>query len=75
MNSELKAKIEELLLLAKSQGVSIAGLVDTPSEGSCHIFKSLEVDSKAGIRHLYEIMTEQPCSQDKKCCKSCHLRA
>ncbi|GAL35225.1 hypothetical protein JCM19240_3595 [Vibrio maritimus] len=28
MNAELKQKIEELLLLAKSQGVSIIGVVD-----------------------------------------------
>ncbi|WP_112480176.1 hypothetical protein [Vibrio variabilis] len=73
MNTELKQKIEELLLLAKSQGVSIIGVVDTPGSDDCRIFKSIEVDCKAGTRNLDSLLMGQHCKADKACCQSCNL--
>lgn len=73
MNAELKQKIEELLLLAKSQGVSIIGVVDAPSSDDCRIFKSIELECKAGTRNLDSLLMGQHCKTDKACCKTCNL--
>lgn len=73
MNTELKQKIEEVLLLAKSQGVSIIGVVDSPESNDCRIFKSLELDCKEGTRNLDSLLMGQHCKMDKECCKTCNL--
>ncbi|GAL18942.1 hypothetical protein JCM19235_2365 [Vibrio maritimus] len=59
-------KLEELLLLAKSQGVSIVGVVDIPGTEECHIFKNIEADCKAGTRNLDSVLMSQHCTQDQK---------
>ncbi|MFA0085733.1 hypothetical protein [Vibrio sp. 10N.261.51.F12] len=73
MNKQLQQKLEELLTLAKSQGVSIVGLVDSPNTERCHIFKSIEIDSKQGIRNLDQVMMKQQCSRALDGCQSCHV--
>ncbi|MCW8345114.1 hypothetical protein MD535_03605 [Vibrio sp. ZSDZ65] len=75
MNEQLQQKLEELLVLAKSQGVSIVGLVDAPNADRCHIFKSIEAESKAGIRNLDQIMMRQVCSGATDGCGSCHMES
>lgn len=73
MNTELKQKIEELLTLAKSQGVSIIGVVDTPGNDDCRIFKSIELDCKAGTRNLDSLLMRQHCQMDKSSCETCNV--
>ncbi|USD58768.1 MULTISPECIES: hypothetical protein [Vibrio] len=73
MNEQLQQKLEELLLLAKSQGVSIVGVVDIPGAEECHIFKNIEADCKAGTRNLDSVLMSQHCTQGQKNCQSCHL--
>ena len=75
MNEQLQQKLEELLILAKSQGVSIVGLVDAPNTDRCHIFKSIESDSRAGTRNLDQIMMSQACSGREGGCDSCHMES
>ncbi|CAH0526123.1 hypothetical protein [Vibrio hippocampi] len=73
MNAQLQSKIEELLVLAKSQGVSIVGLVDIPGNNVCHVFKSIEPDCKQGTRNLDNVMMRQLCTGDSDSCKTCHM--
>ncbi|MCY9853345.1 hypothetical protein [Vibrio mediterranei] len=75
MNEELQQKIEELLTLAKMQGVSIVGLVDNPDSNKCHVFKSIEQTSKQGTRNLDDIMMRQVCKGESSDCSSCHMKS
>ena len=72
MNQELKQKIEELLVLAKSQGVSIVGLADLSNEDTCHIFRSVEHYCKQGTRNLEDILMSQSCDGKRNNCATCH---
>ncbi|MGR5295983.1 hypothetical protein ACPV5U_11455 [Vibrio mediterranei] len=72
MNQELKQKIEELLVLARMQGVSIVGLADIPNSDKCHVFKTIEHDCKQGTRNLDDIMMRQMCDGKPSNCSTCH---
>lgn len=73
MNKELQQKIEELLALARLQGVSILGLVDSPDSDRCHVFRTLEMNSKQGTRNLDDILMRQACSGTESDCSQCHV--
>lgn len=72
MSAELRSKIEELLMIAKREGVSILGLVDSADEAQCQIFRSIELDSRQGIRALDDIVMRQRCADDGSACGTCH---
>ncbi|MFC5077454.1 hypothetical protein VTH8203_01227 [Vibrio thalassae] len=72
MDQELKQKIEELLVLAKLQGVSIVGLADLSNEDTCHIFRTVEHDCKQGTRNLEDILIRQSCDGNRSNCATCH---
>lgn len=73
MNEQLQRKIEELLVLAKLQGVSIVGLVDIPGAKVCNVFKTVEPECKQGTKNLNDIMMQQVCTGDNSGCKNCHV--
>ncbi|OIN28662.1 hypothetical protein AWH66_2021670 [Vibrio barjaei] len=72
MSAELRRKIEELLMIAKQEGVSILGLVDSADEAQCQIFRSIELNSRQGIRALDDIVMRQKCLADGSACDTCH---
>ncbi|MFA0086576.1 hypothetical protein ACE1OE_19425 [Vibrio sp. E150_011] len=73
MNIELRRTIEQLLVIASREGVSIIGLVDSPEDTQCQIIRAIQIDCKPETRAVDEVLIGQHCSGDLKHCETCHL--